>query len=115
MRVETIELSNSGNADLNISSLSIEGGSFSADVQAPLRIAPGGVREVGLQFSPIEAGVHSAALTIESDALGSSSSTTIQLQVRVERFPSVRRSRSLREAERPTYSSPILTTMESPT
>jgi len=79
MRVETIELSNSGNADLNISSLSIEGASFSADVQAPLRIAPGGVREMGLQFSPIEAGVHSAALTIESDALGSSSSTTIQL------------------------------------
>ena len=79
VRAETVELSNSGNADLNISSLSIEGGSFSVDVESPLRIAPGGVREIGIQFFSIEAGVHSGMLTIESDALGRSARTTIQL------------------------------------
>ena len=72
MRAETIELSM---RQCRISSLSIEAGRF-LQTEAPLRIAPGGVREAIFSFLH-RSGRARAALT-ESDALGSSC-TTIQL------------------------------------
>ncbi len=78
-RKETIEISNSGNAELTVHNLYVTGSSFALDTEAPLVIPPGGIRSVELRFFPIEAGVHSGRLTVESDALGRSARVDVDL------------------------------------
>lgn len=78
-RVQTLDISNSGNAPLTIRALSLQGESFSIDGNEPKVIAPGEIYALSLRFFPIEAGERRGVLTVESDAPGRQSSVQVHL------------------------------------
>jgi len=65
-------LSNTGNASLSITQLSVSGGAFSlSGTTTPYWLAPGAVLTVTVTFSPTAVTTYSGALTVISDAVNS--------------------------------------------
>ena len=67
---QSVEIENTGNADLAISSISLSSTAhfvISDDAEAST-LAPGGTRTIGVAFAPASSGVHEATLDVESNA-----------------------------------------------
>ena len=75
-----LSVSNSGNIDLNILELRLDGEAFRIDVEAPITVASGQVQEINVTFLPLAAGEDDGSLQIESDAPGRLSSAAISLK-----------------------------------
>ena len=69
-RTLTLEISNSGNTQLEIFELALDGEAFRVEAEAPFTIASGDVRAIEVTFLPLVAGEHIGSLRIESDTPG---------------------------------------------
>ena len=63
----TLSISNEGDADLNVSNVSVAGSGFSTDFGGAFTVAPGGSYDVTVTFSPNATGNYSGSVTVSSD------------------------------------------------
>lgn len=69
-RTLTLEMSNSGNMQLQVLGLELSGEAFRIDVEAPFTVEPGEKQPINVTFMPLAAGEDNGALQITSDAPG---------------------------------------------
>jgi Abnormal spindle-like microcephaly-assoc'd, ASPM-SPD-2-Hydin/CARDB len=76
---QTVQISNSGNATLNVTSVSLTGSGFSlSPVTVPFQLAPGASMNFTVSFTASSTASASATLTISSDAPGSPLTVAVQ-------------------------------------
>jgi Abnormal spindle-like microcephaly-assoc'd, ASPM-SPD-2-Hydin/CARDB len=76
---QTVQISNSGNATLNVTAISLTGSGFSlSPVTVPFQLAPGASMNFTVTFTASSTASASATLTITSDAPGSPLTVAVQ-------------------------------------
>ena len=75
-----LDISNSGNTQLEVLELDLVGEAFRIDVEAPFTIAPGQIQSINVTFLPLAAGEDTGSLRISSDAPGRLGSTEVSLE-----------------------------------